>query len=93
MAGSRADAANPASAWLVSRASEGEPGMDSIGRRATQMFPSLMLSILSLVQALDLELLWTRSRTIRSREARIRSTPPLVEALGKAARREFWIFA
>jgi hypothetical protein len=34
--------------------------MDSIRNRATEMFPSVMLTVLSMVQALALELLWTR---------------------------------
>ena len=34
--------------------------MNSIRQRATSMFPSVMLTVLSMVQALALELLWTR---------------------------------
>ena len=34
--------------------------MNSIRQRATEMFPSVMLTVLSMVQALALELLWTR---------------------------------
>jgi len=34
--------------------------MNSIRQRATEIFPSVMLTVLSMVQALALELLWTR---------------------------------
>ena len=34
--------------------------MESIRRRAMEIFPSVLLTVLSMVQALALELLWTR---------------------------------
>lgn len=45
--------------------------MGSIRKRAMPIFASVMRTVLNRVQALTLELLWTRSRTIRNREARI----------------------